>query len=294
VVTLSFGRSREMTMAFAGDNTPQVQARPFLKWPGGKRQLLPYLLPILRDAGGGTYHEPFLGAGSVFFALRSEGLFPNACLSDVNQELIDAYEAIRDAVEDVIVHLRKHKARNSETYYYRVRDERPRSPHTIAARMIYLRKTCFNGLQRVNKSGKFNASWGFYENPNICDEPNLRAVSQVLSTTDLRVGSFETVPEHAVSGDVVYFDPPYVPVSSTASFTAYSADGFGPEHQIRLAAVVRELHRNSVRIVLSNSDCPEVRKLYTGFRIKQVLASRRINTRGDRRGPVPEVIVRNF
>lgn len=276
------------------DNTTQAQARPFLKWPGGKRQLLPYLLPILRSAAGGTYHEPFLGAGSVFFALQGEGLFPNACLSDVNQELIDTYEAIRDSVEDVIVRLRKHRALNSETYFYRVRDERPRCPHTIAARMIYLNKTCYNGLYRVNKSGQFNAPWGSYKNPNICDQPNLRAVSRVLSTTDLRVASFETVLDYATSDDVVYFDPPYVPVSSTASFTAYSPGGFGPDDQRRLADVVQKLDRRSVRIVLSNSDSRAVRRLYAGLKIQRVLASRVINTRSDQRGPVPEIIVRNF
>lgn len=230
----------------------------------------------------------------MFFALRGEEQIPNARLSDVNKELIDSYRAIRDVVEDVILHLRKHESLSSVEYFYRVRGQEPRNPCEVAARMIYLNKTCFNGLYRVNQSGKFNASWGRYKNPTICDEPNLRAVSAVLSTAKVEVTSFETILDHARSGDVVYFDPPYVPVSATALFTEYSAEGFGHREQKRLADVVRELDKHSVRVVLSNSDTAETRQLYAGLQIEQVFARRAVNTRADRRGPVAELIVRNF
>ena len=279
----------------ASADASRVNARPFVKWVGGKRQLLPHLLPILKSANAsGTYHEPFLGGGAVFFALRAEEQVPNACLSDVNKELIDSYRAIRDVVGEVISHLLKHESLSSAEYFYRVRSQEPRDPCEVAARMIYLNKTCFNGLYRVNQSGKFNASWGRYKNPTICDEPNLRAVSAVLSTAKVEVASFESILDHARSGDVVYFDPPYVPVSATALFTEYSAEGFGHREQKRLADVVRELDKHSVRVVLSNSDTPETRQLYAGLQIEQVLARRAVNTRADRRGPVAELIVRNF
>jgi DNA adenine methylase len=283
----------------ASAHAAQASARPFVKWIGGKRQLLQHLLPILKTSNSsGSYHEPFLGGGAVFFALRGEGLAANAHLSDVNKELIDSYRAIRDTVDDVISHLQKHDSLSSAEYFYQVRSQQPRDACEVAARLIYLNKTCFNGLYRVNRSGQFNAPWGRYKNPTICDESNLRAVSTVLSTAKLNVASFESVLDHARSGDVVYFDPPYVPVSATALFTEYSPEGFGQHEQKCLADVVRELDTRSVRIVLSNSDTSEVRRLYTGLRIDlridQVFARRAVNTRADRRGPVAEVIVRNF
>jgi DNA adenine methylase len=271
-----------------------ANARPFVKWIGGKRQLLVHLVPVFRDASvNGSYHEPFLGGGAAYFALRSEGLATRARLSDVNRELIEGYQAIRNDLDKVIAHLKIHESSNDKEYFYRVRKQRPRSAPEVAARLIYLNKTCFNGLYRVNNSGEFNAPWGSYKNPTICDEPNLRAVNAVLSTVEVEVASFETVLAHVHHDDLVYFDPPYVPVSA-ASFTEYSAGGFGPREQKRLAAVVQELNQRSVRVVLSNSDTSEVRRLYAGMRIDQVFARRNVNTRADGRGPVAEVIVRNF
>lgn len=276
-------------------SSAEAHARPFVKWVGGKRQLLAHLMPVLAAADvGASYHEPFVGGGAVFFALRGEGRASCARLSDVNKELVDSYIAIRDAVDDVIAKLMEHESLNNEEYFYRVRAQRPRSAPEIAARLIYLNKTCYNGLYRVNNSGGFNAPWGRYKNPTICDETNLRAVSGTLATAELEATSFLTVLEHARRDDVVYFDPPYVPVSATASFTEYSAGGFGHREQAELAAAVRELDRRGTRIVLSNSDTHEVRRLYAGLRIDQVFARRNVNTRADRRGPVAEVVVRNF
>jgi DNA adenine methylase len=271
-----------------------VQARPFVKWVGGKRQLLPHLLPIFAGANRfGTYHEPFIGGGAVFFALRNQGRARESHLSDVNKELIASYAAIRDMVDNVILSLKRHARRSTEAYFYEVRAARPRTLPEIAARLIYLNRTCYNGLYRVNNSGGFNAPWGRYDNPTICDESNLRTASALLSTAELSNASFESVLDAARHGDVVYFDPPYVPVSVTSSFTEYSARGFGRHDQEALAAAFRELDKRGVCVVLSNSDTPDVRRLYAGFAIEQVFARRSVNTRGDRRGPVAEVIVRN-
>lgn len=271
------------------------EAKPFVKWIGGKRQLLPHLLPILLEAPAeATYHEPFVGGGAVFFALRNRGRANKSRLSDVNRELINGYVAIRDHVDDVIASLACHERLSGKDYFYQVRSQKPRTLPNIAARLIFLNKTCFNGLYRVNNSGMFNAPWGRHKNPTICDEPNLRAVSAALAGACLEVASFEAVLDHARSGDVVYFDPPYVPVSATASFTEYSAGGFGPREQQVLASAFRELDKRNVRVVLSNSDTPTVQSLYAGFRIDRVLARRNVNTRADRRGPVGEVVVRNF
>lgn len=269
-------------------------AKPFVKWIGGKRQLLPHLLPVLRKTPrAAAYHEPFVGGGAVFFALRGEGRATTARLADVNRELIQGYTAIRDSVEDVIASLTRHAHLSSKEYFYEVRQQQPRTPSTIAARLIFLNKTCFNGLYRVNNSGGFNSPWGRHKNPLICDEATLRAVSATLEGVALEASPFQTVLDKARSGHLVYFDPPYVPVNASA-FTEYSAGGFGAQEQAALASAFRELDRRGVRVVLSNSDTPMVRNLYAGFEIESVLARRNVNTRADRRGPVGEVIVRNF
>jgi DNA adenine methylase len=272
-----------------------VEAKPFVKWIGGKRQLLSHLLPIFSGTDPScVYHEPFLGGGAVFFALRAEGRAQRSRLSDVNRELVGGYTAIRDSVDDVIQNLKRHERLSTKDYFYLVRSQRPRTLPEIAARLIYLNKTCFNGLYRVNNSGGFNAPWGRHNNPTICDEANLRAVSVTVSASVLDVAPFQTVLDASRPGDIVYFDPPYVPVSDTSSFTEYSAGGFGGREQDALASTFRELDKRGVHAVLSNSDTKDVRRLYAGFRIDQVFARRNVNTRADRRGPVAEVIVRNF
>lgn len=270
------------------------EAKPFVKWIGGKRQLLPQLLPVLLKApSAAAYHEPFVGGGAVFFALRKEGRAIKTRLADVNRELIESYTAIRDNVDEVIIALAGHARLSSKEYFYEVRQQKPRTPAKVAARLIFLNKTCFNGLYRVNNSGGFNSPWGRHKNPLICDETTLRAVSNTLAGVTLDSGPFEAVLDKARSGHLVYFDPPYVPVNASA-FTEYSAGGFGAKEQATLASAFRELDRRGARVVLSNSDTPMVRTLYAGFKIDRVLARRNVNTRADRRGPVGEVIVRNF
>ena len=267
-------------------------ARPVLKWAGGKRQLLPELLRRL-PAAFGAYHEPFVGGGALFFALAAQGRVGRASLSDANPSLIDVYLALRDEVEAVIAHLRQQK--HDRDHYYAVRALRPEdlSLPERAARIIYLNKTCYNGLYRENRAGQFNVPFGRYTNPTICDEPNLRAASAVLQGVDIAQRHFATVLDYARPGDLVYFDPPYDPLSATANFTGYDRRGFGPDDQRQLRDVFAELGRRGVRAMLSNSDTPFIRELYAGFPLEQVFVGRAVNSRVEGRGKVAEVVVVN-
>ncbi|MCH7959052.1 MAG: DNA adenine methylase [Candidatus Hydrogenedentes bacterium] len=272
-------------------------ARPFLKWVGGKRQLLPELLPRIEAAGPfGRYHEPFLGGGAVFFGLARKSR-KRPWLSDTNPQLIDTYCSVRDRIDGLIRELKRHAAHHNKEYYYETRAKEPKDVLRRSARLIYLNKTCFNGLYRENRKGKFNVPFGRYTNPTICDEDNLRAASKTLQHVKLESMSFERILDRAESGDLVYFDPPYHPLSSTASFTAYAKNGFGEEGQHKLASVVSELDRKSVKVLLSNSYTPFIQNLYKqhrSFRLTTVMASRQVNSRADRRGKVPEILVQNF
>ena len=268
------------------DTVTKTRAKPFLKWVGGKTQLLPHIFDLFPKSFN-RYHEPFVGGGAVFFSLE-----PNkAILSDVNPDLIGAYQMIRDDVDSVIAELKQHRA--EEAYYYSVRetDVAELSAAEAAARIIYLNKTCFNGLYRVNRRGKFNVPFGKYANPTICNEANLRAVSEALQGVDIRLQSVFELDSRVRKNDLVYFDPPYVPLSPTASFTSYTKQGFGEHQQRELAALFGKLVDKGAHCFLSNSDTPLVRELYKDFRIKKVYARRAINSRADRRGPVGEVIV---
>ncbi len=261
-------------------------AKPFLKWVGGKAQLLDKIQPLFPKSYK-KYFEPFIGGGALFFATRPA----KASLSDVNSELIDCYTAIRDDVEGVIEALGKH--RYDRDHFYKVREQSPAklSVAARAARTIFLNKTGFNGLYRVNSKGQFNVPFGRFTNPNICDETNLRACHKALAKTDLAVRDFSAILRIAKPGDFVYFDPPYVPVSKTSDFTAYSRDKFGEAKQIELATVFATLAKKGVYVMLSNSDAPLVRELYRDFQIVPVDASRSINSKGEKRGPVGEVVV---
>ncbi len=273
-----------------------VSPQPFLKWPGGKRQLLPELLSIvdsLQDIS--RYHEPFLGGGALFFALtQARRLSKNTHLADINPNLMDAYIGVRDEVESVIEQLLKHKQKHCEKYFYKVRTQRPRKLANRAARIIYLNRTCFNGLYRENSKGQFNAPLGRYKNPRICDADNLRACAQALKATRLAVKSFEASVRLAKPGDLVYFDPPYAPVSKTADFTAYAKGGFSAVDQAKLAEVFAALAARGVHAMLSNSLTNMTANLYKDFHIYRVYATRRINSKADRRGKVPEVLVTSF
>jgi DNA adenine methylase len=276
-----------------GADKPSV-IKPFLKWPGGKTQLLHQLLRLVPPIEPvSTYFEPMVGGGALFFALE-----PNvAMLSDKNEKLIPVYKDVKSHVEEVIVHLedlkRRHHAGPEETYY----DIRDQFNHNglsgpfQSAMFIYLNKCCFNGLYRVNKRGYFNVPIGRYKNPAILQPEKLREASELLQGASLAVDDFEDCVQGAQCGDFVYIDPPYQPVSDTANFTAFTADGFAEDAQLRLARTVSMLADRGVRVMVSNSDHPFVRNLYRKHRIFQVEGRRSINSKGSKRGPVPELII---
>jgi len=208
-------------------------------------------------------------------------------------ELVRMYEAIAVNVDKVISVLKEHAEMHSETYYYKTRalDPGGMRANEAAARLIYLNRVCFNGLYRVNRKGEFNVPFGDYKNPKICDEENLRAVASVLRPVDFVARDFEHVTKGAKFGDAVYLDPPYAPLSPTSNFTGYTKDGFGESDQIRLRDHFMALAKRGVRVLLSNSDTPLIRKLYTGFRIEQVEAPRRVNSKAEKRGNVKELLI---
>jgi DNA adenine methylase len=271
-----------------------VTPAPFLKWAGGKRQLLPHIEARLPERIG-TYFEPFLGGAAVFFRLAAAGRFQRAVLADANRELVDCYKAIQSDVDGVIAELRRYK--NDAALYYEVRERDPvrLSPAARAARLIFLNRCGYNGLYRVNSKGRFNVPFGRYKKPLICDEPRLRAASAALRKVKISSGDFAKTLRSAGPGDFVYLDPPYVPLSATASFTAYAAGDFGARDQQRLAETLRALGGRKVPALLSNSDCATTRTLYGEFdRVDSVPARRAINSVGHARGPVDELLVRSF
>lgn len=264
--------------------------RPFLKWAGGKGRLLRQYEPFLPQAID-TYYEPFLGGGAMFFHLA--GRAERAVLGDINPELVNVYRCVRDQVEPLIRHLWDHQRRHNSDYYYEVRQRQAlRSPVERAARLIYLNKTCFNGLYRENSQGHFNVPVGKYKNPVICDPSLLRAASAALQIADIQTFPFEMLRSRSLTPrDFVYFDPPYHPISATSSFTGYSRYGFTQTDQERLAAVFRALATQQQRVALSNSDCEFIRGLYQGFTLHPILASRAINSRAGGRGKIGELLI---
>ena len=265
--------------------------KPFIKYCGGKTALLPEILPRI-PAKIGTYYEPFLGGGAVFFALADEDRFERAVLADTNEELMRTYAALCRYPNEVVLALKKHVY--EERYYYKVRARDPKALDAVAcaARFLYLNRTGFNGLYRVNRKGEFNVPFGKYTNPTICDEQRLRDASAALKrTTALAKTDFDKTVADAKRGDFVYFDPPYAPVSATANFTAYSKEGFDGEAQWRLKNTAKHLIADGVNVLLSNSDTPLVRELYKGFHIERVSAPRRINSNGAKRGNVGELLI---
>lgn len=268
--------------------------RPFLKWVGGKSQLLGQLSAWVPERYG-RYFEPFLGGGAMFFSHLPE----NAVLADANDELVDCYTAIRDDLEAVMEALEQH--RYEKDYYYEVRAQDRKALPVVerAARTIFLNKTGFNGLYRVNSKGLFNVPFGRYSNPRICDRVNLPECSKALANVEIRHTDFEDIVNDAQSGDFIYLDPPYVPLNATANFTAYTAGGFGPDEQRRLASSLARAHRRGVKFLLSNADSPVTRELYSelldepGVDLDVVLARRNVNSNAKRRGRVTEVVVFN-
>jgi DNA adenine methylase len=278
-----------------------MAAGPFLKWAGGKSSMIEQYKGFFPREKVNTYFEPFLGSGAVFFHLRALDIARQYCLSDINEELINAYRVLRDRPDELITFLAYHEAEHGEEHYYAVRDADrmdgwPQSGEIVAraARMIYLNKTCYNGLWRVNSKGQFNVPMGRYENPAICDEERLRAASAALQGVSITVATIGEAMRDAGAGDFVYFDPPYVPLNETSDFTAYYEGGFGAEDQHELAMIFKDLDRRRCLLMLSNSETPFVRDLYADYRIETVQSQRRINSNAEKRGPIDEVVVLNF
>ena len=275
---------------------PNVLAQPFLKWAGGKRQLLPAIKEYL-PAKYTEYYEPFVGAGAVLFFLQ-----PNkSIINDTNSELINCYQVIRDQPEELLDLCQQHQENNSPEYYYQLREQdrqdnfAQRSSVERAARIIYLNKTCFNGLFRVNSSGQFNVPYGKYKNPTIVDPVIIKAISTYLNQTSITIynDDFQEAVATARKGAFIYFDPPYHPLSDTSSFTSYSRNGFGAEEQIRLRDLCNQLTDRGCQVLASNSAAPFIKSLYNNSRyeVMEVKATRAINTVSSKRGKISEVLI---
>lgn len=275
-----------------------VCPRPFLKWAGGKSQLIQQYVDFFpKDFQ--SYYEPFVGGGAVFFHLQPQRAF----LVDINIELVNVYRCVRDQVEELITQLEHHQNSHSPEHFYAVRSQITTSDdwyyqgHNIAraARLIYLNKTCFNGLYRENSKGHFNVPIGSYKKPLIYDPETLRAASTALQPAQITEGYFDVVLEFAkTSEDFVYFDPPYYPISSTSKFTAYNRYSFSEADQVRLREVFAQLSDRGVKVMLSNSDCAFIRDLYKDFKIHTIYASRNINCNAEKRGKITEVLVTSY
>lgn len=269
---------------------------PVVKWVGGKRQLLEDIMPLV-PAHRTMYCEPFFGGGAVLFSCQPK----KAIINDLNSDLMLVYEVIRDDVEGLIAELQTHK--NEVGHFYEIRDldrdkeaYRAMSKVQRAARVIYLNKTCYNGLFRVNTSGEFNTPFGHYKNPNIVNAPVLRAVHHYLASNDIQLFSedFADTLKRVPRGGFVYLDPPYDPVSDTASFTGYNSGGFDKAEQERLKRCCDELTKRKIKFLLSNSATEYIRNLYSGYTISIVHAKRAINSDGSKRGVIEEVLIRNY
>jgi DNA adenine methylase len=266
--------------------------KPFVKWAGGKRQLIQILRTNLPKSYN-CYFEPFIGGGALLFGTQTK----NAVISDINSELINAYITIRDDVESLICSLNNHK--NEEDYFYEVRSLQVSNLNKIerAARFIYLNKTCFNGLYRENSKGQFNSPFGRYKNPNISDQDNLRLVSIYLNSSNIEIYNqdYEETIKKAKRGDFIYFDPPYYPLTSTANFTKYAKGDFTPDNQKELASVFKRLDKKGCFVMLSNSNTDFIKDLYKDYPLIEIEATRFINCKADRRGKgLFEVLIKNY
>lgn len=271
----------------------ETKPKPFIKWAGGKRQLVSELSKAIPPKYN-RYFEPFIGGGALFFHLQPKGAY----ISDINPELINLYKVIRDDVELLIGNLKKYK--NTEADYYLIRNADRTAEYKNwdnvrkASRFIYLNRTCFNGLYRVNSDGFFNVPYGFHKTPKIVNEENLRACSKLLRDTEISLASFLAIEDKVKKGDFVYFDPPYVPISQTSSFTKYYKDDFDYDMQFELKELCDRITKKNVLFMMSNSYTDFVIDLYKNYNIKKVKAIRAINCKGDRRGKINEVIITNY
>jgi len=275
------------------------KAKPFLKWVGGKGQLLQQLESLFPKKYN-AYFEPFVGGGAVFFSINPR----KAHINDINETLVNTYTHIKDDVEKLIKALRKlekefHDLEEAprKDFYYSIREKYNSLPHSDFKRSLYflfLNKTAFNGVYRENSKGGFNVPIGSYKNPKIVDEDNLRTVSKALSNAKITCHPFSVAVKNAKAGDFVYFDPPYHPLSETSSFTSYSKDSFSKDDQIMLRDLFVELDKRGVYVMLSNSSAPFIQEIYSNYRQIPVFANRMINSKADKRGKISEVVIVNY
>lgn len=285
----SVKKARQNDLKKTDDNP----GHPFLKWAGGKRQLLIQIQDYLPKSFN-TYIEPFVGAGALFFFLKPSP----AILIDINAELINAYMVIKERPAELIQSLKKHIY--EPKYFYSLRDIDLSKEYSNwsaverASRTIYLNRCCYNGLYRVNSTGHFNVPFGRHKNPKICDEANILAVNKLLQNVQLHCQSFENCLNYAKTGDFIYFDPPYVPVSKTSNFTSYTQEDFHEEDQIKLKKIFDELHTRGCKCMLSNSKSDLIVNLYKDFKIINLAAKRAINSVKTKRGVVQELLIINY
>ena len=277
-----------------------ILVAPVLKWVGGKRQLIEDISPLIPKQIS-TYVEPFVGGAAILFHLQPK----KAIINDFNDELMNVYQVIKENPNGLIKILEKHKEANSEEYYYETRaldrtaDYENLSKEEKAGRILYLNKTCYNGLFRVNSSGQFNAPYGKYKNPAIVNDVTIKAVSNYFNSANIKFlnGDYKEALKGLRKGTFVYFDPPYMPVSSSSNFTGYTENGFGYEKQVELRDECLKLNKRGIKFLQSNSYTPEILELYSDssvFTIKVVQAKRSINSKSDKRGEISEVLIYNY
>ena len=274
--------------------------QPFIKWVGGKRGLLDQILPLFPKKFN-NYYEPFIGGGAVFFKLFSKGVLKNkkVILSDINEELINTYNIIKNRPFELINKLEEYKEQHSKDFYYKIRELDRKSNYNKlsnlekATRFIYLNKTCFNGLYRVNKKGYFNTPIGSYKNPNIANRDLILSASEALQDVTIKEQSFKEVLQYAKRGDLVYFDPPYYPLNKTSNFTSYNSNYFLEDEHFELFELFDKLSENGVKVIQSNSDTEFIKNLYKNYDIKIVNANRFINSKSNGRGKITEVLIRS-
>ena len=275
------------------------EPKPFVKWAGGKRQLMSELEKNFPTKFG-TYLEPFLGGGAVMFDLLTKEHNLKCNVSDLNSDLVLSYVTIRDRLEKLIESLENHSKnyhKDSTGYYYEVRNQEPKNQIEKVSRLLFLNKTCFNGLYRVNSKGKFNVPLGRYTNPNIVNKENLQAVSKTLQSGKIKIScrDFSSIIKDAKKGDFVYFDPPYQPVSDTANFTSYTHRDFTEDDLERLADLANQLNSKGCNVMLSNSNSKTVKKLFSSvWKIKEIKANRAINSNSQKRTGHKEIIIKNY
>ena len=280
-------------------NQALVAPKPFVKWAGGKRQLISVLNEKLPETFG-TYFEPFLGGGALLFHILTRVNNQKCSISDLNSDLVLSYITIRDKIHDLIAMLKEHEKnyrKDSKSYYYAIREENPKNQLEKTSRLLFLNRTCFNGLYRVNSKGKFNVPLGSYTNPNIVNEENLLSVSAILqSRVSIKCRDFEAVLGDVKKGDLVYFDPPYQPVSKTSSFTSYTSRDFTYDDLARLGKLCSKLDSKGCKVLLSNSDSKKVAELFSDkpWRITKIPAKRSINSDSKKRSGHFELLIKNY